>query len=318
MTRFFTYQDTKCINLLSKALRLNSEYLPTLILLAELIRATGDTHKAATYFEHALSLDLKQSHALKRLAQIHLHHDNAHVAYFYYEQVLTLHREINTAEDDLIVIDEDWKLKLGVAMAALGDRQKAYVMFYDALSGNGDFGGARKEMGKLTLSKRIKQARETQQYFSEGTILQWLLEISEEIHRLHQCNIVHEYVIPCNFIVLDDDKIVMLGGCKSFQFEEGEKAKCFTDNIHSFGLIILELCTLSAPDPGLEENMPDISIMYSRKLSELLNLMLSEERPNAETLFNKLCKWVLLGRSFVNKFGQRVKEEVIGKPLHKY
>ena len=89
----------------------------------------------------------------------------------------------------------------------------------------------------------------------------------------------------------------MLGGQKHFEFKQD---KCYSNDVLSLGYLLLELCTLKKP---YDAEIPDIGYMYSRKLQELLYLLLSEERPNAEALFNKLCKWIILGKSFVNRFG---------------
>ena len=65
-------------------------------------------------------MDEKQAHALKSLAKLHMVKGNFHQAYSYYERVLLLSRDIFLVEDDLIIMDADWKVKLGIEMAKSG------------------------------------------------------------------------------------------------------------------------------------------------------------------------------------------------------
>ena len=57
---------------------------------------------------------------MKNLAKIHMLKNEFEMAYRYYEKVSVLRKDINTVEDDLIVIDADWKVKLGIEMAKSG------------------------------------------------------------------------------------------------------------------------------------------------------------------------------------------------------
>ena len=63
------YEDLEAVRHLQKALSVNASFLPALVCMGELLRFTGKTEKATSYYAKALTIDNEQPFALKGLAK---------------------------------------------------------------------------------------------------------------------------------------------------------------------------------------------------------------------------------------------------------
>ena len=168
------------------------------------------------------------------------------------------------------------------------------------------------------LQQKLDEQKKKNEYFDEGTLLDWLMQICLALKYIHEKNIIHRDIKPSNILLMKDiAKLGDFGVAKSLspnlkyaktmvaapQYLAPEiinKEKySFKADIWSLGIIFFQLIYLEYPFKGKNEAQILASILegnkkelknpnsYDPKLIELINKMLSkrpEERPSAEEI----------------------------------
>ena len=170
------------------------------------------------------------------------------------------------------------------------------------------------------LQKQLDEHKNKKEYFDEGTLLDWLMQVCLALKYIHEKDIIHRDIKPSNiFLMKDIVKLGDFGVAKTLnpnlkyaktmvaapQYLAPEiinKEKySFKADIWSLGVIFFQLIYLEYPFKGnneaqilgniLEGNKKEIKNpnSYDPKLIDLINKMLSkrpEERPSAEEILD--------------------------------
>ncbi len=168
------------------------------------------------------------------------------------------------------------------------------------------------------IQKKLDEQTTKKEYFEEGTLLDWLMQICLALKYIHEKNIIHRDIKPSNILLMKNiaklgdfgvAKAVsptlkytktMVATPKYLAPEIINKEKySFKADIWSLGITFFQLVYLEYPFEGkneaqiltniLEGNKKEIKNpnSYDQKLIELINKMLSkrpEERPSAEEI----------------------------------
>ena len=76
-----------------------------------------------------------------------------------------LNQDINVTEGDLLEVDQFFRLKLGIKLREMGYREKAMILFLDALRVDEKFMPARVNLAKLRLDYDIFMHKEKETFF---------------------------------------------------------------------------------------------------------------------------------------------------------
>lgn len=170
------------------------------------------------------------------------------------------------------------------------------------------------------LQIKLDENKNKKEYFDEGTLLDWLMQICLALKYIHEKNIIHRDIKPSNILLMDNiAKLGDFGVAKALnsnlkhaktmvatpQYVAPEiinkQNYSFKADIWSLGVIFFQLMYLNYPfegstDEEMQKNIVDgkrkeisISYSYDSKLIELINKMLSkrpEERPTAEEILD--------------------------------
>jgi len=170
------------------------------------------------------------------------------------------------------------------------------------------------------LQIKLNENKEKKQYFKEGTLLDWLMQICLALKYIHEKNIIHRDIKPSNILLMDNiAKLGDFGVAKALnsnlkhaktmvatpQYLAPEiinkQNYSFKADIWSLGVTFFQLMYLTYPFEGStdEEMQKNIvagnrkevsnSNSYDSKFVELINKMLSkrpEERPSAAEILD--------------------------------
>ena len=191
--------------------------------------------------------------------------------------------------------------------AFFSDDQKTLFLFTEYADG-----------GNLQI--KLDENKKKKENFDEGTLLDWLMQISLALKYIHENNIMHRDIKPSNILLMDNiAKLGDFGVAKALnsnlkhaktmvatpQYLAPEiinkQNYSFKADIWSLGVTFFQLMYLTYPFEGKtdEEMQKNIvagkrkeisnSYSYDSKLVELINKMLSmrpEERPSAEEILD--------------------------------
>ena len=191
--------------------------------------------------------------------------------------------------------------------AFFSDDQKTLFLFTEYADG-----------GNLQI--KLDENKKKKKNFDEGTLLDWLMQISLALKYIHENNIMHRDIKPSNILLMDNiAKLGDFGVAKALnsnlkhaktmvatpQYLAPEiinkQNYSFKADIWSLGVTFFQLMYLTYPFEGKtdEEMQKNIvagkrkeisnSYSYDSKLVELINKMLSirpEERPSAEEILD--------------------------------
>ena len=191
--------------------------------------------------------------------------------------------------------------------AFFSDDQKTLFLFTEYADG-----------GNLQI--KLDENKKAKQNFDEGTLLDWIMQISLALKYIHENNIMHRDIKPSNILLMDNiAKLGDFGVAKALnsnlkhaktmvatpQYLAPEiinkQNYSFKADIWSLGVTFFQLMYLTYPFEGKtdEEMQKNIvagkrkeisnSYSYDSKLVELINKMLSmrpEERPSAEDILD--------------------------------
>ena len=191
--------------------------------------------------------------------------------------------------------------------AFFSDDQKTLFLFTEYADG-----------GNLQI--KLDENKKAKQNFDEGTLLDWIMQISLALKYIHENNIMHRDIKPSNILLMDNiAKLGDFGVAKALnsnlkhaktmvatpQYLAPEiinkQNYSFKADIWSLGVTFFQLMYLTYPFEGKtdEEMQKNIvagkrkeisnSYSYDSKLVELINKMLSmrpEERPSAEEILD--------------------------------
>ena len=191
--------------------------------------------------------------------------------------------------------------------AFFSDDQKTLFLFTEYADG-----------GNLQI--KLDENNKKKENFDEGTLLDWLMQISLALKYIHENNIMHRDIKPSNILLMDNiAKLGDFGVAKALnsnlkhaktmvatpQYLAPEiinkQNYSFKADIWSLGVTFFQLMYLTYPFEGKtdEEMQKNIvagkrkeisnSYSYDSKLVELINKMLSmrpEERPSAEEILD--------------------------------
>ena len=171
------------------------------------------------------------------------------------------------------------------------------------------------------LQKKYDENREKKEYFEEGTLLDWLMQISLALKYIHdEKNIIHRDIKPSNILLMKDiAKLGDFGVAKALspklkyaktmvatpQYLAPEiinkENYSFKVDIWALGVTFFQLIYLEYPFEGktfaeIKKNIVEVNKKelpnpnsYDPKFIELINKMLSkrpEERPSAEEILD--------------------------------
>ena len=158
------------------------------------------------------------------------------------------------------------------------------------------------------LSHLISYHQSTSSYFPESTILDWLAQMLSALQHIHSLRIIHRDIKPANiFLTLDgklklgdfgvskaldrtDDVAITQIGTPLYLSPEvcDNQPYTYKSDIWSLGCVIYELATFEKPFMAkslvalamqiLEARPKDIGNRYSRRLQELIDLMLEKDQ----------------------------------------
>ena len=191
--------------------------------------------------------------------------------------------------------------------AFFSDDQKTLFLFTEYADG-----------GNLQI--KLDENKKAKKNFDEGTLLDWIMQISLALKYIHENNIMHRDIKPSNILLMDNiAKLGDFGVAKALnsnlkhaktmvatpQYLAPEiinkQNYSFKADIWSLGVTFFQLMYLTYPFEGKtdEEMQKNIvagkrkeisnSYSYDSKLVELINKMLSmrpEERPSAEDILD--------------------------------
>ena len=95
------------MKLVYRALSLNPNYVPALMLTGELLRFSGETAKAKMFYRLVLDKDPKQASAILGLAKSCFLNNDFDEAHIYYEEYTKLHADIHDTEGDCVLLEMD-------------------------------------------------------------------------------------------------------------------------------------------------------------------------------------------------------------------
>jgi len=182
--RFFSNDDKRALGLVNRCLEIHNSHLPALFLLGEILRFTGSQESAKTYYAETLKVNALQPSAFKGLAKAHFDCGDYEKAFEFFEEDRRLMSDNRCLSSDLLEIDNDWRLNLGLILKKKGKYNEAMILFADALRVDPNFLPASKNMSLLSLDTAIKKHRVNGQYFPETAIVSFLMHMAEKLDHL--------------------------------------------------------------------------------------------------------------------------------------
>jgi tetratricopeptide (TPR) repeat protein len=124
--QMFQYDDLKVLRLLKRSLVLNSDFVPTLMVLAEFHSFIARFDVAIKFYSRILEIDPLLSMATKGLIKAALQLNRCDEINTYFDSVTAL---LNAESDDLVELDDNYKSSLGNLFLSNGYHERAFDIF---------------------------------------------------------------------------------------------------------------------------------------------------------------------------------------------